>query len=453
MGKTEKPTEKVLTGIEAAAQDYEKEPVPELRQRNWFNVGIVWVGVAVCLPAFMVGGLVGFMLNLTDALIAILVGGFITATIAAICSIVGTRIKLTAPMICRFAFGDRGVYAVALVLALGCYGWFAVQLGLFGETYIASMELLTGVAPGAAGLWLALIIGGILMTATAVFGFRALRWLSMIVVLPMVVLMAISVFQVLGYHPWSELVARAPVNPAPMAVVISMVAGAFMVGAVITPDVSRFSKGVTHSIVGVYLGFFVFFALMMYMGSILAHAVGDWDIIRIMIGLGWGIIAMVILVFAQWTTNDSNLWGATLSLAVVFRRSRRWLLTVAAGVLGIILAVWGIYGEMVHWLMLLGVLIPPIGGIYIADYFILNKGFYKFDNLPKVAKARWLMLAAWAAASFFAYGTTAPPHGFGWFTFTTIPAIDSFVIAFALALILGGVYIKVKGRWPEVTPA
>lgn len=449
----EKGEEKVVTGMDALTRDYEREPVPELKRRNWFNVGIVWTGVAVCLAAFMVGGLVGFMLNLTDALIAIILGGFITATIAAICSVVGTRVNLTTPMICRFTFGDWGVYVVALVLALGCYGWFAVQLGLFGETFKASVGLLTGVVPGTAGLWLAIIIGGILMTATAVFGYRALRWLSIIVVLPMILLMTISVFQVLGAHPWSELVTRAPVNPAPMAVVISMVAGAYMVGAVITPDVSRYAKGAVHSIVGAYLGFFVFFAMLMYIGTILAHAVGDWDIVKIMIGLGWGLTAMLILVFAQWTTNDNNLWGATLALSVVFRRWRRWLITAAAGVVGIILALWGIYGMMVDWLMLLSVLIPPIGGIYIADYFILNRGFYKFENLPKVAKARWLMLASWAVASFFAYCTTASPYGFGWFKFTTIPAIDSFVIAFVLALILGGVYIKVKGRWPEVTPA
>ena len=453
MAKEEK---KEVTGLEALVKDYERAPVPEMRQKAWYNMGLVWGGVAACLACLMVGGIVGSMLTLGDAIIAIICGCLITTVIGSICSVVGGRLNLSTAMITRFAFGDLGVIIVALVLALGCYGWFAVQLGLFGETFKASWGIMTGVTPGAMSLIVAIIIGGLLMISTAVFGYRALAWLSYIVVVPIVLLMIASLVIVLGAHPWSELLAHAPATPAPMAVVISIIAGGFMVGAVITPDVSRYAKSTGHSVGGVVLGFLVFQVVLMYVGAILAHAVGEWDVVKIMLGLGWGLIAMLVLILAQWTTNDNNLYSAALAFSVVFRRWPKWVLTLGAGIIGIILALWGIYGQFPQWLMFIGVLIPPIAGIYIADYFITNREFYKYENLPQVAKARSLMLLSWAVASFIGFCTTpkgAVWGGLGWFNITTIPAIDTFLIGFVLALILGWAYKKAKGGFPQAIPA
>jgi cytosine permease len=445
--------EKELKGMEAVVKDYERAPVPEMKQKAWYNMGLVWGGVAACLACLMVGGIVGSMLPLGPAAIAVVCGCLITTVIGSICAVVGGRLNLSTAMITRFAFGDWGVYVVAFILALGSYGWFAVQLGMFGETVRASMGIMTGVTPGTVGLYLAIIIGGILMISSAFLGYRALAWLSYIAVVPIVLLMIASVVIVLTTHPWSELLAHAPANPAPMMVVIGIIGGGFMVGAVITPDVSRYAKGAGHSVGGVILGFFAFQAVIMYMGVILGHAVGEWDIIKVMIGLGWGLIAMVVLVLAQWTTNDNNLYSAALAFAVVFRRWPKWVITLSVGGIGIILALLGIYGALVNWLLVICILIPPIAGVYIADYFITNRDFYKFENLPKTSKARWLMLAAWIIASFIAYCTTSAPTGLALFKITTIPAIDSFLIGFVLALIFGWAYKKAKGGWPEATPA
>jgi cytosine permease len=104
----------------------------------------------------------------------------------------------------------------------------------------------------------------------------------------------------------------------------------------------------------------------------------NWDAVKIMLGLGWGILGMLVLVLAQWTTNDNNLYSSALAFAVIFRRWPKWVLTLGAGVIGILLALGGIYGQFPNWLMFLGVIIPPIAGIYVADYFVVNRDFYNF---------------------------------------------------------------------------
>ncbi|KJF83964.1 hypothetical protein UA70_26100, partial [Raoultella planticola] len=49
---------------------------------------------------------------------------------------------------------------------------------------------------------------------------------------------------------------------------------------------------------------------------------------------------------------------------------RRTLTVVAAGV-GILLAIGGMYEMLIPFLVLLGSIIPPIGGVILADYWFI----------------------------------------------------------------------------------
>ncbi len=431
-------------------KDFEREPVPAELRKNWLEMGLVWVGIGMCLAALMLGGVVGFGLDLTSAAGAILLGSLVLTIINALCSIVGADTGLSTAMIGRFAFGDIGVYITAAVLALGCYGWFAVQLGLFGETAVAGIKMIAGVS---VNTQLMIVIGGILMITTAIYGYRGIALLSKIAVPLMVIVLLASLVKILGEHPWGKLVTEGPPgNPMPFGVAASIIAGSFMVGAVIGPDITRYAKDRKHAVGAAILGFLIGFSLMVYLGSILAHAVGEWDAVKIMIGLGWGLIAIIVLVLAQWTTNDNNLYSAALDLSVIFRTWPKWKLTLAAGILGIIIALSGIYGKFVQWLMVLSITIPPIGGVYVTDYFLFHKNYYRFENISRIPKWRPLMFVAWVAGSIVAFCTTPPPTGFGLFTLTTVSAVDAFIVAVVVQAVLTALYRKSKGEWPEVIP-
>jgi len=431
-------------------KDFEREPVPAELRKNWLEMGLVWVGIGMCLAALMLGGVVGFGLDLTSAAGAIILGSFVLTIINALCSIVGADTGLSTAMIGRFAFGDIGVYITAAILALGCYGWFAVQLGLFGETAVTGINLITGVV---VSTQLLIVIGGILMIATAIYGYRGIALLSKIAVPLMVIILLASLIGILNERPWGTLVTEGPPgDPMPFGVAASIIAGSFMVGAVIGPDISRYAKDRKHAVGASVFGFLIGFSMMVYLGSILAHAVGEWDAVKIMIGLGWGLIAIIVLVLAQWTTNDNNLYSASLNLSVIFRTWPKWKLTLIAGALGIIIALSGIYGKFVQWLMILSATIPPIGGVYVTDYFLFHRDLYRFENLSRIPKWRPLMFIAWTGGSLVAFCTTPPPTGFGLFTLTTVSAVDAFIVAVVLQAILTGVYRKVRGEWPEIIP-
>ncbi|RLI30455.1 MAG: cytosine permease [Candidatus Hecatellales archaeon] len=411
--------------------DYEREPVPEEKRRSWLEMASVWAGIAACLAALMFGGVMGYHFTIYDAIIATALGYVISTTINILTGIVGYRTGLSTAFISRFAFGNYGSGVIALVLALGTYGWFAVQTGMFGETANAAYQMITGQSWSVLGF---IIVGGILMTFTAVIGYRGIAYLSIIAVPLMFILMVGSLFMVLQTHPWEQIVNTPPPGPPlPLGVGISIAAGTFMVGAVIGPDIYRYAKKPSHVVGAALVGFFAATVSIVTIGAILSHAVGEWDLVKIMITLGWGPIAMFFLIIAQWTTNDNNLYSAALALANVFRSPKwpKWKLTIIAGALGIALAAAGIYGQFVNWLMFLSAIIPGIGGVYIVD-FAINRHLYSWDNIGKVRLVRPLALLAWIIGSLIGVMTTAPPIGLGLFQLTTISALDALLVAAAL---------------------
>lgn len=422
---------------QVALKDYEREPVPDHLRKSWWQMGLVWLGVGITIAAFLLGGAVGAGLSLTDSFIAVFTGSLVLTVIASLCGVVGARTSLSTAMISRFAFGSKGFYLTAMILALGSYGWFGVQTGLFGDTAAVVMEQVVGRA------WpttLLIIIGGILMTSTAVVGYKGIERLSNIAVPLMALLMLASLGMVLRDHPWSQLAASPPPgDPMPLGVAISIVAGSFMVGAVIAPDITRYARSALDAVLASVIGFQVGFVIVVFIGSILAHATGQSDLVQIMVTLGWGVLAFLVLILAQWTTNDNNLYSAALAFSVMLRQWPKWKLTALAGVLGTLLAVTGIYGQFVPWLQVLSALVPPLGGVYVADYFLVGRERYRFANIERVEPIRYESFAAWILGALVGFATTPQPTGWGLFTLTTVSAIDAFIVAVLAQVVLGRV--------------
>jgi len=408
--------------LDVIFEDYGVEPVPESETKNWLSMGAIWAGVGISLGMLLTGGTVGDGLNFKMAVISALIGGIVLALVTLFVGIVGANTKLSTAMISRFTFGEKAVLILALIQAFGSYGWFGVQLGLFGNTSATAIELAFNVRPS---VTLLIIVGGFLMIATATKGYKALDILSKIAVPLLLVLMVGSVFKVLENNTISDIFQFTHAGEAiTLGTGISMVISSFIVGAVVAPDVSRYAKTPKDTIFASILAFVIIIPLVITIGTIMAQATGTWDLVDIMLKLGWGLMALLVLLLAQWTSNDNNLYCSALGFAVVFKKLKKWQLTIISGVLGIILAIFGIYDNFIYWLLILGILIPPMGGVIIADYYFKNKTYYEIINLPRLKKLRWDSLIAWIVGSAIALITSNTS-----ITLTTVAALDGFIIA------------------------
>lgn len=413
--------------------DFERMPVPEEHRKGWIHLSLVWLGIAIALSATVLGGTLGGGLTLGQAILATMLGALVLSIVSACCSVVGARTGLSTGLVSKFALGTYGAYVVSAVIAIALFGWFGVQLDLFGTSF---QQVIMNVFGLNIPKILLVIIGGILMTSTAVIGYKAIEKLSKAAVPLMGLLLIASLWRVLSSQQWSDVV-NAPMtgDPLPLGIAISLVIGSFAVGAVIGPDIARYAKTPKDAVIGSFSGFLVGFSAVLIVAAILAKATGEVDIVAIMLGLGWGTFAMLILILAQWTTNDNNLYSAALGFSVIFKSIPKAKLTIGAGIIGTLMAVFGIYDNFIPFLIFLSALIPPIGGIYVADY-LLNKGKYSFANLSNMKMINPIGVTTWMIASLFAFMTTPAPNGFGFFSFTNAPGLDAFIVAFVLQLAL-----------------
>ncbi|MDQ0252795.1 cytosine permease [Evansella vedderi] len=423
---------------ENLVKDYEREPVPQEKRKGWLRLSIVWMGGIVALSAIILGGTLAGGLTMPQAIVATFIGTFLLACLSALCSLVGAKTNLSTALVSTFALGRYGSYAVSTVIAIALFGWFGVQLDLFGASLAQviynsfGMELNTR---------LLIVIGGILMTATAVIGFKAIEKLSLLAVPLLGILIIASLVRVVSGSGESQVADNMFGEPLTIGVSISLIIGSLAVGAIIGPDISRYAKTPKDAVISSFVGFFAGFSLVLIAAAVIAKATSQVDIVAIMLGLGWGSGALLVLILAQWTTNDNNLYSSALGFSVIFKKIPKYVLTIIAGTIGTALAVGGIYDNFIPFLIFLSALIPPIGGIYVADYLV-NKTKYTFENLNNMSAVNIPAISVWVAASLVAFMTTPAPNGFGLFSLTGASGFDAFLIALVLQAVVSKVTQK-----------
>jgi cytosine permease len=181
------------------------------------------------------------------------------------------------------------------------------------------------------------------------------------------------------------------------------------------PDLARYIRSAGQSVIGMVLSFPVATPLLMLAAAIPVLATREMDIMRLIVGFGLGVPALLVLILSTWAINASNLYSASLSLTATFPRVAQWKFTLIAGALGALLAVVGIINEFVSFLLLLGAIIPPIAAIYVIDALRSN-GTH--------ASVHWPAIVTWFVAAGIALAANA-----GYFTLTTVPALDATLAA------------------------
>ena len=313
-------------------------------------------------------------MDLKTAIIAILIGNLILSLYGGALGAVGANGGVAAAMCSRHSFGREGSKIVGILLAVVMLGWFAVQVGFFGST----MAALFPQAGFITSKYVAAAWGGILMMLTAYFGYKGLNMLSYVAV-PLIAILSLVgiVFAVKGAGGLSAMMSIAPTEPMTIGAAIVTIVGSFAGGATAQADITRYAKDEKTSWGGTIFGYFVANSFIILAGYFVTLATGESELPVAFLGLGLGVAALLILILAQWTTNDNNLYTSSLGLANVLPLSKHKLVIIS-GVAATIVGALGLADHFVTWLSILGIGIPPVGGIIIADYYILKKRKYSF---------------------------------------------------------------------------
>jgi cytosine permease len=413
----------------AKLDDYSLARVPESDRRHWIGIAIMRFGQLSALSQFLLGATLGYGMTFWDAFWALTLGAVILEIVSIFIGIAGMREGLSTTFLVRWAgFGRLGSALLSLVIAISLIGWFGVQNQVFAE---GLSQLLGG------PVWVWSIVTGLLVTVIVIFGFLSMGYTAYIAVPLFMIVALISIGGAFSHYSIAQLVAMAPPGPhISLAAGASMVAGGFIIGAIITPDMSRYNRSaadvVKQTVVGITLGEY----LIGLIGVLLAHAVRSSNVITIVMSTS-GIIGTIILVSATIKINDWNLYSSSLGIVnladtMFGKRINRALVALIFGVLGTILSVFGILKHFEGFLTLLGVAVPPVGAIVLVEYFLVRRYKEQLDATRETGKLpdsyeSWnpLALIAWAAG--FAAGE--------WLQWG-IPTLNSLVISGALYWIL-----------------
>lgn len=419
-------------GLVQEGDDYARCPVPEDKRKSWISTCAVYIGSCICLSAFTLGGVLSAGLTLTNSIIATAVGTLFLTVMTCVCGEVTLHNHLSTSMIGRFAFGIRGAALVGLMYALCAWGWFGVQVGLFADSVSVLLNMSLGLNVSAGAIKVIMLIGGLLMTSSAIIGYKSIERLSYIAIPLLAILMVWATIKATG-KGYDPNIIEAPIT---MGFAISYVISSYVAGAVGCPDVLRYSRSRRDNILAAGVGLVVGYGATVVLASICAKAAGEANIVYVMVNLGAGALAFLVLILAQWTSNDNNIYSASLGFSVVTEKLPKYKLAIIAGVIGTAFAVLGISNNLIWLFSILGIFTPPIGGVYVADFF-LDKSYYNFENLKNVPKVRVETMAAFFIAAGVACLTT-----YTGLSLTTIPAMDSFLTALVLELIFVKVFNK-----------
>jgi cytosine permease len=392
-----------------------------------WSVGLVIFGICLTLPSLYTGAAAAHNLGVIGTVQAIGIASLVLASMSIPAAIVGAKTRLSSYLIIEFVFGRRGADFVNALLALTLIGWFAVTAGFFGQTLEIAFSEILGYSPS---VWLLTLVSSALILMTTLFGFKAIDRLSLFAV-PLLILFLIYVANLsLASVSFSDLLDIPGNDPDYFSTAVSTIIGSLIVGVVLMPDLSRYARNTKDCITASILGNGLGNSFSMLIAVFPALATGLLDPMAYMIMLGVVFSAFIILVFATWTTNSVNLYSTTLAVAVILPKLSEWKLMIFCGIFGTAMAVAGLADYFITFLEWLGVIVPPIAGVYLTDYFLLKRTAFDLDMLEKVEDYDKAALVAWVTATFVSVLAF-------WFevSMTGIASLDALLITIPLYLL------------------
>ncbi len=388
-----KDISKKALAVESLFEDYATSPVPEESRFGWLSQGMVWSGGAFCMTLFSIGGMLASAMDLFSFVLAAFLGSAILTILGSLIGIIGSRTHMASAFNSRFTLGVAGGRLFGFLLAVSLFGWFGYQCYVFADSTLSALTLF-GFFGGSRIVWT--IGGGLLMMITAVVGFGGITLIANLSVPLLFGLTLIAAGIIAGNVDVSVLQAASSQTAGRMSLSdgIVLVVGSLISGACIVSDISRFSKKSRDAVGGCVLGFLIAFPLVLLLGGFFYYACGTSDLCDLLVTrCGMGMFVPFVLVISMWTTNDYNLYCSVLGISNAlddYIKLPRWLLTLIVGIVSILLGAFGIMAVFSSFLNLLGVLIPPIAAVIIADYYLYNQnsGLYDYENVDKLKNFR-----------------------------------------------------------------
>lgn len=392
--------EKFLTAQPVQEDDiYENvfSSVPEEKRKSLISLTFVLAGYPIALSNFVIGGAVGVGLSFRDAVIALIIGNAVLIGIVVLTGLMAYETGLSTSFLSRRAFGQVGSHIFSVLLALSAVTWVALNGDIFSRMIISTFSFWK------LPVQITAVIVILIWMQSAIRGYKGLQFISFIGVPAALIMAAYGVFAVgQSTNGFAGLSSYVPANPITFSAATASIVGGWVFGAAITPDVCRFAKSRKHVYIASLAAFIVGCFGLQFAGALVAITTGSGDFVVAMAALGLTVVAFLAAVFCLWTTQDNNIYGASLAMQNVFKDTKfngkitHKHIAMGVAILAALLAALGIYSKILPVIKFLSILIPPVPGLIIAEEFFVKK--------PKNQEyLNWNAIIAWIGGGILSY--------------------------------------------------
>jgi len=380
--------------------DYPLSEVPAGERKGVWSTSILLFGFTFFTATMFAGGNIGMAMDFRSLLWAAVIGNGLLGLYAGILGLIACRSGLTSVLMGRFCFGEAGSKLCDVLLGLTQIGWYA-----WG---VATIAIVLAKMLGLSDAWRIplMVLFGFGFCVTAFVGYRGLDLLSRVSVPAMLGLliwsMAIATREVGGF---SGLFSVQPEQPMSMSLAVTLVFASFVSGGTQATNWTRFARSDRTAVIASFVGFFFGNGLMLMYGAYGAIVYQQPDIVEVLVLQGLSAAALVMLFLNMWTTQDNTIYNFAAAGCNLLRTGRRRTVTLVGAGLGSLLAIAGMADLLVPYLLLLGSIIPPIGGVIMADFFYGHRGHWPRIAETRLPRFNWVGLGAYGAGAVCAYAS------------------------------------------------
>ncbi len=330
------------------------------KKTSIFSNGLIWFGAGVSIAEILTGTYYA-TLGFSKGLAAILLGHLIGAVMMFSAGMIGAKEKKSAMETVKLSFGEKGSLLFAILNVLQLVGWTAIMI--YDGALAADGIFHTG-------LWVWCLVIGVLICVWVLIGLTNLGKVNTIAMGALFLLTLVLCKVVfsqnggasgliddsLSFGAAVELGVAMPLSWLPLISDYTREAE--------KPFAATLTSVVVYSIVSIF---------MYVIGMGAAIHTGGGDIASIMVKAGFGVVALLIIVFSTVTTTFLDAYSAGVSsVSISSKLNEKWAAIVVT-VIGTVASIVYPMDNIMDFLYFIGSVFAPMIAIQIADYFILKR--------------------------------------------------------------------------------
>ena len=386
---------------------------PEKRKWGTWNYAALWISMSLCIPTYMLASsLIGGGMNWWQAILTIFLGNTIVLIPMILNGHAGAKYGIPFPVFARASFGTKGANIPAMLRAIVACGWFGIQTWIGGASIYYIIRAWNSTMPEIdhsslfpqAVPMICFFVFWFLNMFVVYLGVESIRKLLVFkaIFLPVaaIALLFWAISAANGLGPILEQPAKLQ-GPSFWNYFFPALTG--MVGFWATlslniPDFTRYAKSQQAQIRGQAIGLppsmtlFAFIGVVVTSATAIVYGSTIWDPVQLAGKFENKLMVTFAMIAVAISTLATNIAANIVSPANDFshlapRKINFRMGGYITGVIGVLIFPWKLIadptGYIFTWLIAYSSLLGPVGGIMIADYYLIKKQKLVVDDLYK----------------------------------------------------------------------